>query len=133
MARPPVMRERSLITCAASSKLAEVGQPLDVAGRDVGLELLDAPAPWLGANLCGVGQPFAENVGGVSHDREVHGDVLVDLARVYLDIDLFGLRGKPATFPVKRSSKRIPRAMSRSASWIAWLTEASPCIPAMPR
>ena len=32
-----------------------------------------------------------------------------------------------------RSSKRMPKASSRSASWIAVLTQASPCMPIMPR
>ena len=32
-----------------------------------------------------------------------------------------------------RSSKRIPIATSRSASWMAALTQASPCIPIIPR
>ena len=35
--------------------------------------------------------------------------------------------------PVTRSSKRIPAAIRRSASWIAWLTHASPCMPIMPK
>ena len=32
-----------------------------------------------------------------------------------------------------RSSKRMPKASSRSASWMAVLTQASPCMPIMPR
>ena len=35
--------------------------------------------------------------------------------------------------PVTRSSKRMPSAISRSACWIAVLTQASPCMPIMPR
>ena len=35
--------------------------------------------------------------------------------------------------PVTRSSNRIPSAMRRSASWMAWLTQLSPCIPIIPR
>ncbi len=37
------------------------------------------------------------------------------------------------SLPVTRSSKRMPKASSRSASWMALLTQASPCMPIMPR
>ena len=33
------------------------------------------------------------------------------------------------TAPVTRSSKRMPRAMSRSADWMALLTCFQPCMP----
>ena len=38
-----------------------------------------------------------------------------------------------ASLPVTRSSKRMPKARRRSASWMAVLTKASPCMPIMPR
>ena len=47
---------------------------------------------------------------------------------------IFRARGaKSASLPVTRSSKRMPRAMSRSACWTASFTHASPCMPIMPR
>ncbi len=35
--------------------------------------------------------------------------------------------------PVTRSSKRMPNASTRSACWMVLLTQASPCMPIMPR
>ena len=40
---------------------------------------------------------------------------------------------KVGTWPVTRSSKRMPRAISRSADWIALLTCFQPCMPTKPR
>ncbi len=39
---------------------------------------------------------------------------------------------RSSRLPVTRSSKRMPSATMRSASWMAWLTHASPCMPIMP-
>ena len=60
-------------------------------------------------------------------------DVLVDLGGVDFDVDLLGVLRVVARLPVTRSSKRMPKASSRSASWMAWLTQDSPCMPIMPR
>jgi hypothetical protein len=52
----------------------------------------------------------------VADDRHVGPADLAELGRVDVDVDDLGVGAKPSTLPVTRSSKRLPRAISRSDS-----------------
>ena len=61
-----------------------------------------------------------EHVAQIADERDVDRHVLVDLRRVDLDVDLLARSARRCCrLPVTRSSKRMPAAISRSASWIA--------------
>ena len=65
-------------------------------------------------------QQAFERLAQIADEADVRADVLVDLGRVDVDVDLLAPSARRSSrLPVTRSSKRMPKASSRSASWMA--------------
>jgi len=63
-----------------------------------------------------MGRKSFENLTGIADKRRVNLHVLVDFGAVDLNVNLSSALGVSAQSPVTRSSKRIPTAISKSAS-----------------
>jgi hypothetical protein len=61
-------------------------------------------------------QQLLEHFAQIADEGNIDLDVLVDLGGIDLDVNLLGLGGVGREVPVTRSSKRMPQAISRSAS-----------------
>jgi hypothetical protein len=68
----------------------------------------------------------------VADQRHVDLDVLADLRGIDLDVDLARPRRVGLEVAGDAVVEAHPEATMRSASWMAWLTHASPCMPIMP-
>jgi hypothetical protein len=110
-----------------------VGQVLDVADGGIALELRDAAEPLGMLGLRRERQQVRQHFAQVADQRHVHVDVLVHFGRIDLDVDL--LRVERVGLQVARDAVVEPHAEGEQQIrfWIAVLTQASPCMPIMPR
>ena len=86
--RAPLGRAPDVVDHVRRIQVPVVGQILDVADRGVALQLVDVAQP-RGALAAGdAGQQVLEHVAQVADDADVDLDVLADLGRVDVDVDL---------------------------------------------
>src|SRR5581483_8871986 len=98
-------------------EMAIVGQVLNVADGGIALQLAKVLQPLFVLARLQFLEQLAHDGAHIADQRHVNFHVLVDLGGININVDLLGLRS----------------AMRRSASWIMVLTQASPCMPIMPR
>ena len=72
-------------------EVAVVGQVLDVADRGVALEIVDVADPLRAVARLDARQQVLERLAQIADEADVDADVLVDLGRVDVDVDLLGV------------------------------------------
>ncbi len=87
MALPSVMRQMSLMTCGGV-EVAVVRQRLDVADGRIALHRVDVLQPRPVVRRLDHVEQILQRLAQVRHDRGIGLDVLVDLGRIDVDVDL---------------------------------------------
>ena len=90
--RMPFGRAPDVVDHVRRIQVPVVGQILDVADRGITLQLVDVAQPGGALAVGDAGQQVLEHVAQVADDADVDLDVLADLGRVDVDVDLAGVR-----------------------------------------
>ncbi len=98
-------------------KMAAVGQVLNVAHRRIAFQFVDRIQPLAAINRFDMRHQLQQDFPQIADQRNIDLYVLVNLRRINLDVNLLSVGARKfSVSPVTRSSKRMPKASSRSAS-----------------